>query len=109
MCLRAYYKCSFLIFSRESDQGSKNGVQELVPQIVLTLCEVLAWMQMIEGRQEMNWDWQSVWDYEGKGFPGDSVVKNPLAKQEMQETWVQSLGWEDTLEEEMATHSNILA
>ena len=27
----------------------------------------------------------------------------------MQETQVQSLGWEDPLEKEMATHSNILA
>ena len=27
----------------------------------------------------------------------------------MQETWVQSLAWEDPLEEGMATHSNILA
>ena len=27
----------------------------------------------------------------------------------MQETWVQSLGWEDFLEKEMATHSSILA
>ena len=27
----------------------------------------------------------------------------------MQETWVQSLGWEDPLEKEMATHSKILA
>ena len=27
----------------------------------------------------------------------------------IQETWVQSLGWEDPLEEEMATHSSILA
>ena len=27
----------------------------------------------------------------------------------VQETWVQSLGWEDSLEKEMATHSNILA
>ena len=27
----------------------------------------------------------------------------------MQETWVQSLGWEDLLEEGMATHSSILA
>ena len=27
----------------------------------------------------------------------------------MQETWVQSLGWEDRLEKEMATHSSILA
>ena len=27
----------------------------------------------------------------------------------MRETWVQSLGWEDLMEKEMATHSNILA
>ena len=27
----------------------------------------------------------------------------------MQEMWVQSLGWEDPLEKEMATHSSILA
>ena len=27
----------------------------------------------------------------------------------MQETWVQSLGWEDPLENEMATHSSSLA
>ena len=39
-------------------------------------------------------------------FPGSSVVKNPPA---MQETGVQSLCWEDPLEEEMATHSSILA
>ena len=34
------------------------------------------------------------------------MVKNPPT---MQETWVQSLGWEDALEEEMATQSSILA
>ena len=34
------------------------------------------------------------------------TVKNPSA---MQETWVQSLGWEDPLEKGMATHSSILA
>ena len=27
----------------------------------------------------------------------------------MQDSWVQSLGWEDPLEKEMATHSSILA
>ena len=32
-----------------------------------------------------------------------------LPVQEMQETQVRSLGWEDPLEEEMATHSSILA
>ena len=36
-------------------------------------------------------------------------VKNPPAVQETQEMWVQSLGREDPLEEEMATHSSILA
>ena len=34
------------------------------------------------------------------------MVKNPPV---MQETWVQSLGCEDPLEEGMATHSSILA
>ena len=33
------------------------------------------------------------------------LVKNPPA---MWETWVRSLGWEDPLEKEKATHSSIL-
>ena len=37
------------------------------------------------------------------------MVKNPLAMQEMQELWFQSLVLEDPLEKEMATHSSILA
>ena len=40
------------------------------------------------------------------GFPGDSVAKNPPA---MQETQIQSLGWEDPLEKEVVTCSSILA
>ena len=40
------------------------------------------------------------------GFPDGSVVKNLLA---VQETKVRSLGREDPLEKEMATHSSILA
>ena len=42
-------------------------------------------------------------------FPGDSDGKNLPVMQEMQKTWVQSLGWEDPLEEEIATHSSTLA
>ena len=38
--------------------------------------------------------------------PGESVIKNLPAVEESQ---VQSLGWEDPLEKEMATHSSILA
>ena len=34
------------------------------------------------------------------------MVKNPPA---MQETWAQSLGWENALEEDVVTHSSILA
>ena len=34
------------------------------------------------------------------------LVKNMPS---MQETWVQSLGWEDSLEKGIATHSSILA
>ena len=34
------------------------------------------------------------------------LIKNPLATRE---TWVRSLGWDDPLEKEKATHSSILA
>ena len=36
-------------------------------------------------------------------------MKNPSAKQETQDIWVQSLGQEDPLQKGMATHSRILA
>ncbi|KAM7247377.1 hypothetical protein CapIbe_001330, partial [Capra ibex] len=39
-----------------------------------------------------------------QGFLGVSAVKNPA-----KEMWIQSLGREDPLEEEMATHSSVLA
>ena len=41
-----------------------------------------------------------------KGSLVAQTVKNPPA---MWETWVQSLGWEDTLQKEMEIHSSILA
>ena len=45
--------------------------------------------------------------YEGsRSFAGASAVKNLLA---MQETQVQSLGWEDLQEKEIGTYSSILA
>ena len=42
-------------------------------------------------------------------MPGGSAVKNPPAVLKMQEKRVQSLGREDSLEKEMATHSSIFA
>ena len=44
-----------------------------------------------------------------EGFPSGSAVKSSPAMQEMQETWVLSLGWEELLEEGIVTHSSILA
>ena len=44
-----------------------------------------------------------------KDFPGGSAVNNLPAVLEIQEMWVQSLGWEDPLDEGMVTHSSILA
>ena len=41
-----------------------------------------------------------------QGFPGGSDVKHLPA---MQDTWVQSLGWEDPLKKGLATHSSIPA
>ena len=43
------------------------------------------------------------------GVPRGSEVNSLLAIQETQDTWVRSLGQEDPLQEEMATHSNIVA
>ena len=45
-------------------------------------------------------------EYLHQGLPGGLVVKNPPAKAG---DMVQSLDWEDLLEEEMASHSSVLA
>ena len=42
------------------------------------------------------------------GFPSGSIIMNLPTVEELQETGVQSLGWEDPLEEELATHFSIL-
>ena len=44
-----------------------------------------------------------------EGLPGSSAVKNLPEIQETQEMQVWSLGWEDPLEEEISSHSSMLA
>ena len=52
---------------------------------------------------------QFVWKNKA-GFPDcGKVVKNPPANAGNTEKWVRTLDWEDPLEKEMTTHSNILA
>ena len=43
------------------------------------------------------------------GFPRGTMAENPPAMQKTQESLVPSLGWEDPLEKEKATHPSILA
>ena len=52
-----------------------------------------------------------IYNYAGNksGFSGSRAVKNLPAMQETKEVLFQFLGWEDLLEEEMATHSSIPA
>ena len=45
----------------------------------------------------------------GKGVEAPLEAQTVKRLPAMQEAWVQSLGWEDPLEKEMATHSSILA
>ena len=51
--------------------------------------------------EEISYPFQYSW-----AFLVAQLVKNLPTKRE---TWVRSLGWEDPLEEDMATHSSILA
>ena len=44
-----------------------------------------------------------------KGRVRTRINRPKMVKTTMRETWVQSLGWEDLLKKEMATHSSILA
>ena len=48
-------------------------------------------------------------DMERMGFPGGTSGKETDCQSGRHETWVRPLGWEDPLEEGMATHSSILA
>ena len=43
------------------------------------------------------------------GFPGSTAIKESTYQYRRQEMRVRSLGWEDPLEKEMATHCSILA
>ena len=72
-----------------------NGACPLAPKL-------LTWATLINTLTELI----SSWATGDGGFLVAQAVKYPPA---MQETWVQSLGWEDPLEKEMATHSRILA
>ena len=74
--------------------------------MVFSLCPILSQnVPLLQGHQSY-WIRTQSHDLRVGGFPGGSVAKNPPA---MQETQVQSLVRKVSLEEELATHSRILA
>ena len=87
-------------------------------EILTSLQKKLFFITIIQTtvNQGLPWDFSSIpgsGRSSGEGIgqyswasPVAQMVKNPPA---MQETWVQSLSWEDPLEEEIATHYSILA
>ena len=124
---------SAFIYSSSKKQMSHSGI---VHDVFLTFC--LRWKLLISfvktylapiicltGFPDSSADKESPWNAGDPGSilglggsPGEGIgylpqysglpwwLKNPPA---MQETWVWSLGWEDPLEEGMATHSCVLA
>ena len=59
-----------------------------------------------KGIKPINSEGNQHWIFVGRGSLVAHLVKNLPP---VQETWVWSLGWEDALEKEIATHSSILA
>ena len=57
----------------------------------------LKWMEISEFNSDYHYIWASL--------VAQTVKRLPAVR----ETWVQSLGWEEPLEKEMATHSSTLA
>ena len=65
-------------------------------------------MALIEHKFQNTYPPRQINEDEIVWFHGVSVVKDLSAMQEMQETWVQFLGWKDPLEDGMVTHSSVL-
>ena len=95
----------------QSQMKMRNMLLETRGKLILVINWQRTWLNyvcplwMIECEQ---WNWIFSW-----GFPGGTSRAGSLrGKVPMQETYksqVQSLGWEDPLEKEMATYSSILA
>ena len=89
-----------------SSQVQSLGQEDPLEKGMATLSSILAWRTpwtmepgklQSNGLQRVGHSWMTNTTQTMKNLPA------------MQETWVWSLGWEDPLEQEMATHSSILA
>ena len=92
--------CHFLLQGIFPTQGLKLGL--------------LRWSQILyqlsyQGKPKGSWDVVVKSLIYVSDMWASLVVQTLKRLPAMWETWVQSLGWEDPLEKEMATHSSILA
>ena len=90
----------WLLAPQSSQQVPDSTWEEVYTTLMTSLCR----FYQKEAWYFHNWDFKIVKTKRASQLA--LVVKNPLAKQE---TWIRSLGWEDALEEGIATHYSILA
>ena len=93
--MRAVFSADVLLFRRQHVAGIQTTISPLEASASLSLGEESIRIPWAEERFSRGW-----------ASLAAQLVKNPPA---MRETWIQSLGWEDLLEKEKATHSSILA
>ena len=102
-------------FANAGDRGSTPGSGYPLEEEIATHSSLLAWkipwteepggLHSMRS-QRVGHDW-SDFAAAAASYTGGSDAKESAC--DARETWVQSLGWEDPLEEEMATHSSLLA
>ena len=101
------------------DAGSTPGSGRLLGEEMATYSSILAWripgkmewngLQCM-GRQRVGHDWATNAQWQFRGFPGGISGKEPAGQcKRHKRPQVQSLGQEEPLEEDTATHFSILA
>ena len=96
--------CQFPLFvTRVKEPGFQSDASFILKHSLSTGMVEKTWVYSIKLFNFLNYFYKKI------GLPSGLVVKNLSAVQELQETWVGSLGQEDPLEGGMATLSSILA
>ena len=92
--------------------GIANSMDMILSELQELVMDREAWRVVIHGvTKSQTWlsDWTELNWSVLRSFSSRVVWRFHMPMQETEETWVWSLGWEDPLEEGMATCSNILA
>ena len=104
--------------SRQSNIGNFMGFHLILEKGLSTCSSTLVWripwtekpgrLQSM-GSQRVRHEWAYTHIYVNPKLLTSLVAQRLKRLPAMWETWVQSLGWDNPLEKEMATHSSILA